>query len=104
MTSIAVAGSLVLGAVFLMGCPSKDNTSSSGATTPSSLTASSGSSAPTAQASGGTAAPTGTGALASLESKAPANEPWTTQDGQPLPMIYWSDLNVRISASCKQPD
>ena len=98
-TLIAVVSFVAAGA-FLAGCPSKDSGASSGATTPSSVTASASSSA--APPASGSAS--GSGPLAGLESKPPATESWTTPDGQPLPMLYWSDLNVRVSASCKQAD
>ncbi|MFO0734532.1 MAG: hypothetical protein U0270_01570 [Labilithrix sp.] len=67
----------------LTGCPSKESSSSSGATSP---------------------APVGSGPLANLESQPSAPEQWTAQDGRALPMVYFSGQNVRVSAGCKQPN
>jgi putative hemolysin len=77
---------LLILAVALLGCPSKDSSSSSGATSPSG--------APSA----------GTGPLASLESAPALNETWTTQEGQALPFLFYAQQNVRISAQCRQPN
>lgn len=81
MKPIAFAAASLV-ALCLAGCPSKDSSSSSGATT---------------------AAPTGAGPLANLESTQPVPEQWTSPEGQPLPMIYYGPQNVRISAQCRQP-
>lgn len=67
----------------LTGCPSKESSSSSGATSP---------------------APVGSGPLANLETQPSVPEQWTAQDGRPLPMIYFQGQNVRVSAQCKQPN
>lgn len=82
-------------ATLLLGCPSKDSSSSSGATSPST-------SGSPAASSSATPAGTGTGPLANLESQPSVAEPWTSSDGKPLPMLYYTAQNVRISASCKQ--
>jgi hypothetical protein len=74
----------VLLLVSVTGCPSKESSSSSGATPP--------------------AAPVGSGPLANLESQPSVAEPWTAQDGRALPMLYFQAQNVRISAQCKQPN
>lgn len=75
--------------VFALGCPSKDSSSSSGATSPSGAPS-------TASA--------GNGPLATLESSPSVNETWTSQDGQALPFLFYGQQNVRISAGCKQPN
>lgn len=79
MKTIAL-GLLVL--LSLTGCPSKESSSSSGATSP---------------------APSGSGPLAGLETQPSVSEQWTAQDGRPLPMLYFQAQNVRISAPCKKP-
>jgi putative hemolysin len=69
----------------LTGCPSKDNTSSSGATSPPS----------------GSMGP-GTGPLANLESAPFANEVWIAQEGgAQMPFIFYTQQNVRMSAPCR---
>lgn len=74
---------LSLGAA-LLGCPSKDNASSSGATSPSGST-------------GGV-----TGPLAGLESAPFVNEAWAPQEGgPPQQFIYYARENVRMSAPCR---
>lgn len=78
-------------ASLLLGCPSKDSSSSSGATSPSTTPSAS------------SATPVGTGPLANLESQPSVAEPWTSSDGKQLAMLYYTGQNVRISASCKQP-
>lgn len=78
-----VAAVLLSSAVFL-GCPSKDNQSSSGATSPADATN------------------TGTGPLATLESAPFLNEVWTSQEGQQMPFIFYARENVRVSAQCRQ--
>ncbi len=75
---------LVLSSAALFGCPSKENQSSSGASSPSG------------------AASTGTGPLANLESAPFVNEVWTSQEGQQMPFIYYTQQNVRVSAQCRQ--
>lgn len=88
---------LGLAVTVLTGCPSKDNTSSSGATAPSVSTAPTGSAAPSSTPS--------SGGLAGLDASKAATESWTaTEGGAAIPILYWADLNVRLSASCKQPD
>jgi hypothetical protein len=83
MKTPALAASVFVALVTLTGCPSKESSSSSGATSP---------------------APVGSGPLATLESQPSIPEQWTSQDGRPLPMIYFQAQNVRISAQCKQPN
>ena len=75
---------VVFSSATLFGCPSKDSQSSSGATSPSG------------------AASTGTGPLANLESAPFINEVWTSQEGQQMPFIYYTQQNVRVSAQCRQ--
>lgn len=88
MSSRALPLVLVLSSSFvLFGCPSKDNSSSSGATSPSG--------APSAG---------GTGPLAALESAPSVNETWTSQEGQAMPFLFYQQQNVRISAQCRQPN
>jgi putative hemolysin len=75
-------------AIALLGCPSKDNTSSSGATNPSG-----------SSASGGAG---GSGPLAGLEAAPFQNEAWSAQEGgAPQPFVFWARENVRASASCR---
>ncbi len=70
---------------LLCGCPSKDNTSSSGATSPPS----------------GETGPV-SGPLASLESAPFVNEVWVAQEGGgQMPFIYYTQQNVRMSAPCR---
>ena len=89
MSSRALASAvLVLSSAALFGCPSKDNQSSSGATSPSG-------------AATGAAAATATGPLANLESAPFVNEVWTSQEGQQMPFIYYTQQNVRVSAQCR---
>ncbi|HVH43590.1 MAG TPA: hypothetical protein VM925_14645 [Labilithrix sp.] len=79
------ASAVVVGSsLLLLGCPSKENQSSGGATAPSG------------------AASTGTGPLATLESAPFVNEVWTSQEGQPMQFIYYTQQNVRVSAQCRQ--
>jgi hypothetical protein len=67
--------------LFVLGCPSKDSQSSSGATSPS-------------------GAPTGP--LANLEAAPFVNEVWIAQDGgQQTPFIFYTQQNVRLSAGCR---
>jgi hypothetical protein len=85
MSSHAPAYAVVLlSSLLLFGCPSKDNQSSSGATSPS------------------VAASTGTGPLSTLESAPFMNEVWISQEGQQMPFIYYARENVRVSAQCRQ--
>ncbi len=85
MSSRALASAvLLLSSAALFGCPSKDNQSSSGATSPS-----------------GAATSTATGPLANLESAPFVNEVWTSQEGQPMPFIYYTQQKVRVSAQCR---
>jgi putative hemolysin len=81
--ALPLVGALLSPLVFL-GCPSKDSPSSSGAASPSS------------------AASVATGPLATLESAPFINEIWTSQEGQRMPFIYYSQQNVRVSAECRQ--
>ncbi|MBX3225247.1 MAG: hypothetical protein KF795_32380 [Labilithrix sp.] len=78
-----VVAVLLSSAVFL-GCPSKDNQSSSGAASPTDATNAA------------------TGPLATLESAPFVNEVWTSQDGQQMPFIFYTRENVRVSAQCRQ--
>jgi hypothetical protein len=71
-------------ASFVLGCPSKDNQGSSGASQPSGATAGN-----------------GTGPLANLEAAPFVNEVWTGQEGGQQPFIYYTQQNVRISAQCR---
>ena len=80
---LPVAAVLLSSLVFL-GCPSKDNQSSSGATSPADATN------------------TVTGPLATLESAPFLNEVWTSQEGQQMPFIFYARENVRVSAQCRQ--
>ncbi len=80
---LSVAAVLLSSVVFL-GCPSKDNQSSSGATSPADTTN------------------TVTGPLATLESAPFLNEVWTSQEGQQMPFIFYARENVRVSAQCRQ--
>jgi hypothetical protein len=82
-------------ALFVTGCPSKDSTSSSGATSPS------GSSGNTTAATSGAGGGGGTGPLANLESAPFANEVWTSQEGAQLPIIFYTQQNVRLSSTCR---
>jgi hypothetical protein len=75
---------LIVVSALLLGCPSKDNQGSSGATSPSG-------------AGGG-----GTGPLANLESAPFINEVWIAQEGgAQMPFIFYSAENVRVSAQCR---
>lgn len=74
-----------LASIVLLGCPSKDNASSSGATSPSSSTGAA------------------TGPLANLESAPFSNEVWIEQDGGvQMPFIFYPQQNVRMSSSCRR--
>jgi len=84
MSSRVLAFAVVLSSFALFGCPSKDNQSSGGATSP-------------ASASGPVSGP-----LATLESAPFVNEVWTSQEGQPMPFVYYTQQNVRVSAQCRQ--
>ncbi|MBX3229637.1 MAG: hypothetical protein KIT84_04820 [Labilithrix sp.] len=75
-----VAGSILVSVLFLAGCPSKDSSSSSGAS------------------------PSGAGPLGNLEATQPVQEAWIGPDGAQLPMLYYGPQNVRISAQCRQPN
>ncbi len=77
---------VLLSSVVFLGCPSKDNQSSSGATSPSG--------APSA----------GAGPLANLETGPFVAESWTSQEGQKMDFIYYTGPRVRISAMCRQPN
>lgn len=80
LVTFPVAVAVLLAALFLAGCPSKDSSSSSGASPQP-----------------------GGGALANLESTQPVPEAWTSPEGQQLQMLYYGPQNVRISAPCRQP-
>ena len=73
---------LLLLSFVLLGCPSKDNASSSGATPPSATTS-------------------GSGPLASLESAPFQNEVWISQEGAQMAFLFYPQQNVRISAPCR---
>lgn len=79
--------SFVLGfglSLVLLGCPSKDNSSSSGATSPS----------------GSTGAVSGP--LANLDAAPFLNEVWIAEEGgAQLPFVFYAQQNVRVSASCR---
>jgi putative hemolysin len=75
----------LLTSLILLGCPSKDSQSSSGAASPP---------------SGGPGP--GTGPLATLESAPFLNEVWISQEGQQMPFIFYSQQNVRVSTQCRQ--
>lgn len=77
---------VLLASTALLACPSKDNSSSSGAASPSG------------------AASTGAGPLANLESSPFVAESWTSQEGEQMQFIHFTGQRVRISASCRQPN
>jgi putative hemolysin len=72
------AGSVLAFSLLLLGCPSKDSQSSSGASSP-----------------------TGSGPLATLESAPFVNEVWVGPEGGQAPFIFYTQQNVRLSAQCR---
>jgi putative hemolysin len=93
----ALAVAALLSPSALIGCPSKDSQSSSGATSPSTATTTGASpttpSSPPAKAAG---------PLASLESAPFQSESWTGQEGgQAQPFVSYAQQNVRLSAGCR---
>ncbi|HVJ94549.1 MAG TPA: hypothetical protein VM580_32410 [Labilithrix sp.] len=83
---VVPTAAVVLFSLALVGCPSKEQQSSSGATSPS------------AAESGGT------GPLAALEAAPFVDEIWTSQEGQQMTFIQFARENVRVSAQCRQPN
>jgi hypothetical protein len=84
MKRVAIA---LVSCSLLLGCPSKDSQSSSGATSPSGAA---------------TGAVTGTGPLANLESAPFVNEVWIAQEGgAQTPFVFYTQQNVRLSAKCR---
>lgn len=78
---------LAVSAPLLTGCPSKDNSSSSGAAAPLSANGN------------------GTGPLANLEAAPFMDEVWIANDGgQQMPFVHYTQQNVRLSAQCRQGD
>ena len=77
----------LLGLILCVGCPSKDGSGKDAQTSSSGTT--------------GTAPPVGSGPLANVEATPFLNEVWTDEDGHKLAMIYFTQSNLRISASCR---
>lgn len=42
--------------------------------------------------------------LATLDATSGLPETWTIEDGAPLPLLYFTQVGMKLSASCKKPD
>ncbi len=73
----------LLAVLLCVGCPSKEGERQD------------------AQTSSSGTAPVGSGPLANVEATPYINEVWTDEDGNKLAMLYFTQSNLRISASCR---
>lgn len=80
-----IACLLALAPLVLAGCPSKGGEQKD------------------AQTSSGASGSSAAGPLASLETSPFVAESWKSEEGQDVPLIYFSRENLRVSAACRTP-